>query len=121
MLGSFSGGGVDSIVRRIPVLAFLAVMFYHCSGGVAPISRHGCLHIRPGGLHFKAWGAVNCKVINTFRVVAVRALILIPFNGLVVLEAIFPRSCKDAVSCKGPMVYFLVGLLAFRVGPLSLR
>ena len=78
LLGSFSGGGVDSIVRRIPVLAFLAVMFYRCSGVVAPISRHGCLHIRPGGLHFEAWGAVNCKVINTFRVAAVRALILIP-------------------------------------------
>ena len=57
LLGSFSGGGVDSIVRRIPVLAFLAVMFYHCSGVVAPflgmvasisgraasISRHGAL------------------------------------------------------------------------------
>ena len=55
LLGSFSGGGFDSVVRRIPVLSFLAVMFYHCSGVVGPISRH-----------FKAWGPVNCNVIINF-------------------------------------------------------
>ena len=81
LLGSFSGGWFDSIVRSIPVLALLAVMFYHYSRVVVPILRHGCLHIRPGILHFRTWVAVNCKVINTFffEIVAIRALILILF------------------------------------------